>query len=132
MLRQTKYLSSRYNEPDGWSLSAYERDGGYKQAKRVFGGMTREALIDDMKAANIRGRGGAGFAMGVKWSFMPWPPKPEKPHYLVINADEGERSEEHTSELQSHVNLVCRLLLEKKKKKKKQSITREKTHRNTQ
>ncbi len=43
-----------------------------------------------MKAANIRGRGGAGFPMGVKWSFMPWPPKPEKPHYLVINADEGE------------------------------------------
>ena len=90
MLRQTKYLTSRYNEPDGWSLSAYERDGGYKQAARVFGGMTREALVDDMKAANIRGRGGAGFAMGVKWSFMPWPPKPEKPHYLVINADEGE------------------------------------------
>ena len=90
MLRQTKYLISRYNEPDGWSLSAYERDGGYKQAARVFGGMTRDALIDDMKAANIRGRGGAGFAMGVKWSFMPWPPKPEKPHYLVINADEGE------------------------------------------
>jgi NADH-quinone oxidoreductase subunit F len=90
MLRQTKYLTSRYNEPDGWSLTAYERDGGYQQARRVFGGMTREALIDDMKAANIRGRGGAGFAMGVKWSFMPWPPKPEKPHYLVINADEGE------------------------------------------
>ena len=52
--------------------------------------MTREALVDEMKAANIRGRGGAGFPMGVKWSFMPWPPKPEKPHYLVINADEGE------------------------------------------
>jgi formate dehydrogenase beta subunit len=90
MLRQTSYLISRYNEPDGWSLRAYERDGGYQQAKRVLGGMTRDALIEDMKAANIRGRGGAGFAMGVKWSFMPWPPKPEKPHYLVINADEGE------------------------------------------
>lgn len=52
--------------------------------------MQRQALVDEMKAANIRGRGGAGFPMGVKWSFMPWPPKPEKPHYLVINADEGE------------------------------------------
>jgi NADH-quinone oxidoreductase subunit F len=52
--------------------------------------MERQALVDDMKLANIRGRGGAGFPMGVKWSFMPWPPKPEKPHYLVINADEGE------------------------------------------
>jgi hypothetical protein len=36
MLRQTKYLTSRYNEPDGWSLSAYERDGGYQQAKRAL------------------------------------------------------------------------------------------------
>jgi NADH-quinone oxidoreductase subunit F len=52
--------------------------------------MPRDALIEEMKAANIRGRGGAGFAMGVKWSFMPWPPKPERPHFLVINADEGE------------------------------------------
>ncbi len=67
----------------------YERDGGYQQAKRALS-MQRQALVDDMKAANIRGRGGAGFPMGVKWSFMPWPPKPEKPHYLVINADEGE------------------------------------------
>jgi len=67
----------------------YERDGGYQQAKRALS-MERQALVDEMKAANIRGRGGAGFPMGVKWSFMPWPPKPEKPHYLVINADEGE------------------------------------------
>jgi NADH-quinone oxidoreductase subunit F len=85
----TNYLTKRYDEPNGWTLDAYERDGGYRQAKRALG-MTRDALVDEMKAANIRGRGGAGFAMGVKWSFMPWPPKPEKPHYLVINADEGE------------------------------------------
>jgi NADH-quinone oxidoreductase subunit F len=89
MLRQTNYLTKRYDEPNGWTIAPYERDGGYQQAKRALG-MTREALIDEMKAANIRGRGGAGFPMGVKWSFMPWPPKPEKPHYLVINADEGE------------------------------------------
>jgi NADH-quinone oxidoreductase subunit F len=89
MLRPTNYLTKRYDEPQGWTLAPYERDGGYQQAKRALSG-TREALVDDMKAANIRGRGGAGFPMGVKWSFMPWPPKPEKPHYLVINADEGE------------------------------------------
>ncbi len=89
MLRLTNYLTKRYDTPGGWSLSTYEADGGYVQAKRALSG-TREALVDDMKAANIRGRGGAGFAMGVKWSFMPWPPKAEKPHYLVINADEGE------------------------------------------
>jgi NADH-quinone oxidoreductase subunit F len=89
MLRRTDYLTKRYGQPRGWTLEAYERDGGYEQAKRALS-MPRDALIDEMKAANIRGRGGAGFAMGVKWSFMPWPPKPEKPHYLVINADEGE------------------------------------------
>ncbi|AUX43762.1 NADH dehydrogenase [Sorangium cellulosum] len=89
MLRLTRYLTKNYDTPDGHKLSAYEKGGGYQQAKRALG-MAREALVDDMKAANIRGRGGAGFAMGVKWSFMPWPPKPERPHYLVINADEGE------------------------------------------
>jgi NADH-quinone oxidoreductase subunit F len=89
MLTRTKYLTSRYAEKDGWKIGPYERDGGYKQAKRALG-MNRADLVEQMKAANIRGRGGAGFPMGVKWSFMPWPPKKEKPHYLVINADEGE------------------------------------------
>ena len=89
MLQRTTYLSKRYGEPNGHTLAVYEQDGGYVQAKRALQ-MERSALIDEMKAANIRGRGGAGFPMGVKWSFMPWPPKPERPHYLVINADEGE------------------------------------------
>jgi NADH-quinone oxidoreductase subunit F len=89
MLKRENYLTKRYDEPEGFKLSAYERDGGYEMAKKALG-MDRAALVDEMKAANIRGRGGAGFPMGVKWSFMPWPPKPERPHYLVVNADEGE------------------------------------------
>ena len=89
MLQRTDFLSKRYGDPDGHTIAAYEKDGGYVQAKRALQ-MERSALVDEMKAANIRGRGGAGFPMGVKWSFMPWPPKPERPHYLVINADEGE------------------------------------------
>src|SRR3954471_8770178 len=89
MLQKTTYLTKHYGEPDGHTLAVYEQDGGYQQAKRALA-MERSALIEEMKAANIRGRGGAGFPMGVKWSFMPYPPKPEKPHYLVINADEGE------------------------------------------
>src|SRR5690348_17421582 len=70
--------------------------------------------------SNLRGLGGAAFPTGVKWSFIP--KGSTAPKYLVINADEGEpgRSEEHTSELQSPVHLVCRLLLEKKKKNKQQ------------
>ncbi|NUP10931.1 MAG: NADH-quinone oxidoreductase subunit NuoF [Polyangiaceae bacterium] len=89
MLVRTNYLTKRYTEKDGWKIGPYERDGGYKQARRALG-MKRDDLLTEMKAANIRGRGGAGFPMGVKWGFMPWPPKAEKPHYLVINADEGE------------------------------------------
>jgi NADH-quinone oxidoreductase subunit F len=50
--------------------------------------MSREAVIEEAKKAHIRGRGGAGFDCGTKWSFMPKPNG--KPHYLVINADEGE------------------------------------------
>jgi NADH-quinone oxidoreductase subunit F len=51
--------------------------------------MSREQVVDEAKKANIRGRGGAGFPMGVKWSFMP-KTVGAKPHYLVVNADEGE------------------------------------------
>jgi NADH-quinone oxidoreductase subunit F len=89
MIRRTDHLTKRYGAPNGWKLDRYEKDGGYEMARKALG-MERSALVDEMKAANIRGRGGAGFPMGVKWSFMPWPPKADKPHYLVINADEGE------------------------------------------
>lgn len=49
----------------------------------------REAIIEEVKSSNLRGRGGAGFPTGLKWSFMP-KEESERPHYLVINADEGE------------------------------------------
>src|SRR5689334_24548785 len=87
MLQRTTYLSHSYNKPNGWSLSAYEAAGGYRGVRRALS-MTREQVIDEVKKAKIRGRGGAGFDCGTKWSFMPKEVK--KPHYLVINADEGE------------------------------------------
>jgi NADH-quinone oxidoreductase subunit F len=49
-----------------------------------------DAIIDAIKASGLRGRGGAGFPTGMKWSFMPKEPKPGKPNFLVINADESE------------------------------------------
>jgi NADH-quinone oxidoreductase subunit F len=54
--------------------------------------MTRgqDGIIDEIKASGLRGRGGAGFPTGMKWSFMPKEPKPGKPNFLVINADESE------------------------------------------
>ncbi|HEX4445646.1 MAG TPA: NADH-quinone oxidoreductase subunit NuoF [Polyangiaceae bacterium] len=90
MLKRTDYLTRTYSRPQGWTLPVYERDlGGYQVARRVLTSMTREQVVDEAKKANIRGRGGAGFPMGVKWSFMP-KVVGAKPHYLVVNADEGE------------------------------------------
>jgi len=90
MLKRTDYLSKRYAAPSGHSLAAYESDGGYKQAKRALTTMSRDEVVNEAKAANLRGRGGAGFPMGVKWGFMPKEVNPDRPHYLVVNADEGE------------------------------------------
>jgi NADH-quinone oxidoreductase subunit F len=87
MLRRTDHLTKNYGRPDGFTLQTYEQSGGYRSVRRVLT-MSREAVIDEAKKAHIRGRGGAGFDCGTKWSFMPKPNG--KPHYLVINADEGE------------------------------------------
>jgi NADH-quinone oxidoreductase subunit F len=87
MLKRTDHLTKRYAIVDSHELDVYEKDGGYKQARRAMH-MKREEIVEEVKKANLRGRGGAGFPMGVKWSFMP--PGGEKPHYLVVNADEGE------------------------------------------
>jgi NADH-quinone oxidoreductase subunit F len=89
MITRCNHLSKTYGKPNGWSLDVYEREcSGYQTARRVLSTMTREQVVDEAKKANIRGRGGAGFPMGVKWSFMR--PHPTKPAYLVVNADEGE------------------------------------------
>src|SRR6201990_2460531 len=50
----------------------------------------QDQIIEDIKASGLRGRGGAGFPTGMKWSFMPKEPKPGKPNFLVIHADESE------------------------------------------
>ncbi|MBI3202454.1 MAG: NADH-quinone oxidoreductase subunit NuoF [Myxococcales bacterium] len=87
MLQKTTFLSHSYAKPDGHTLAAYEASGGYTNARKALG-MTRDAVVDEVKKAKIRGRGGAGFDCGTKWTFMPKESK--KPCYLVVNADEGE------------------------------------------
>jgi NADH-quinone oxidoreductase subunit F len=66
----------------------YEAGGGYRALKRVLAEMTPLAFQEAVKSSNLRGRGGAGFPTGLKWSFMP--KEVTKPHYLVCNADESE------------------------------------------
>ncbi|HYO60662.1 MAG TPA: NADH-quinone oxidoreductase subunit F, partial [Actinomycetota bacterium] len=62
-------------------------DGGYEAARRAVTSMSPDELIDLVKASGLRGRGGAGFPTGVKWSFVP---KDVFPKYVVVNHDEGE------------------------------------------
>jgi NADH-quinone oxidoreductase subunit F len=84
-----------YDGLDGrnWRLADYEARGGYQALRKVLGadgggGLTPEQVIAEVKASGLRGRGGAGFPTGLKWSFMPQ--KFAGPKYLVCNSDEGE------------------------------------------
>jgi NADH-quinone oxidoreductase subunit F len=70
-------------------LSAYEQVGGL-QALRRARGMTPDEIVAELNASNLRGRGGAFFPTGRKWSFIPKPEQNPRPHYLVVNADESE------------------------------------------
>ncbi|MDL2410060.1 NADH-quinone oxidoreductase subunit NuoF [Rhizobium calliandrae] len=73
---------------DGRSLSNYEAGGGYQALAKVLREYTPDEVIDLVKRSNLRGRGGAGFPTGMKWSFVP--KRADKPKYLCCNADEGE------------------------------------------
>ena len=70
-------------------LAEYEKVGGYESLKKALR-MERQAVLDELLAADVRGRGGAGFPMGRKASFLPKPDETTKPIYLVANADESE------------------------------------------
>ena len=70
------------------SLKEYEKLGGYEALKKVIKGMSPKSVIDLVKDSNLRGRGGAGFSTGLKWSFVPQ--NESKPKYLIANADEME------------------------------------------
>jgi NADH-quinone oxidoreductase subunit F len=78
---------------NNWRLKDYEARGGYRALRKVLGldggpGLTPDQVIAEVKASGLRGRGGAGFPTGLKWSFMP--KNFNGPKYLVCNSDEGE------------------------------------------
>ncbi|MDO9271996.1 MAG: NADH-quinone oxidoreductase subunit NuoF [Rugosibacter sp.] len=83
-------LSTGWSRGDaGWSLKDYEARGGYAQLKRILvGKISQDDLIAEIKKSLLRGRGGAGFPTGLKWSFMPRSFPGDK--YVVCNSDEGE------------------------------------------
>jgi NADH-quinone oxidoreductase subunit F len=74
--------------PDLRRLEVYLANGGYEATKKALGQLAPEQLVEMVKASNLRGRGGAGFPTGMKWSFLP--KQTAKPVYLCVNADESE------------------------------------------
>src|SRR4029077_2327336 len=72
-----------------WGLAGARARGAWDGSKAILE-KGRDAIIAEMKASGQRGRGGAGFPTGLKWSFMPKQPVEGRPHYLVVNADESE------------------------------------------
>jgi NADH-quinone oxidoreductase subunit F len=86
---KTKLLFRDAEGRDLTKLSEYEKVGGYESLKKALK-MERAKVLDELLAADVRGRGGAGFPMGRKASFLPKPDESAKPIYLVSNADESE------------------------------------------
>lgn len=72
-----------------WTLDAAIKRGAWDNTKKLLE-LGPDTIIEKIKASGLRGRGGAGFPTGMKWSFMPKNPTPERPSFLVINADESE------------------------------------------
>ncbi|MDR3607461.1 MAG: NADH-quinone oxidoreductase subunit NuoF [Oligoflexia bacterium] len=83
---ETLYIQ-HFNEESRPLAFYLQKMGGYAAAKKAFA-MTPDSIIEEVKKANLRGRGGAGFPTGMKWSFIP--KQSPKPKYLVCNADESE------------------------------------------
>ena len=85
-MSETLILTKRWGQPNSAALAGYRADGGYAALDKALG-MEPGAIVDEVKKSNLRGRGGAGFATGLKWTFLP---KDVRPRYLTINADESE------------------------------------------
>jgi len=85
--KETPVLSKHFGDAEARSLKGWVKRGGYEAWKQAQA-MTPVAIIEELKNSGLRGRGGAGFPTGLKWSFMP--KEKRKPHYLCVNADESE------------------------------------------
>jgi NADH-quinone oxidoreductase subunit F len=83
---ETLILTRRWGKPNSAALETYRADGGYNALEKALS-MNPADVVEEVKKSNLRGRGGAGFATGLKWTFLP---KDVRPRYLCVNADEAE------------------------------------------
>jgi NADH-quinone oxidoreductase subunit F len=87
VLNQVCFKTLEFPEP--WTLENYLKLGGYEAWKKILADtIPKQTIIEEVKASGLRGRGGAGFPAGLKWSFMPREPRGQ--HYIVCNSDESE------------------------------------------
>jgi NADH-quinone oxidoreductase subunit F len=84
---QEKVLTKHFGLENLYKMDVYQKQGGYRAAEKALAKMKPAEILEEVKKANLRGRGGAGFPAGIKWSFIP---QTDKPKYLCVNADEGE------------------------------------------
>jgi NADH-quinone oxidoreductase subunit F len=87
-LVESRILSARFGRPESWTLGSYRADGGYETFLSVLKTRKPEEVVAEVKASGLKGRGGAGFSTGMKWSFIP--KGNSKPVYLCVNGDESE------------------------------------------
>jgi NADH-quinone oxidoreductase subunit F len=85
---EEKQLTKNIGLENSHKIDAYLKNDGYSAVKKALKEMTPQQVMEEVKSANLRGRGGAGFPAGVKWGFVPQ--DTDKPKYLCVNADEGE------------------------------------------
>jgi NADH-quinone oxidoreductase subunit F len=85
---ETPLISKRWGVPDAHKLEVYRNHDGYVALEKALKEMTPETIIEEVKKSGLRGRGGAGFSAGMKWSFVP--KDSPKPRYMICNADESE------------------------------------------
>ncbi len=85
--RENPVLSEHFGQPEARGYDWWTAHGGYRALRKALE-MTPEQIVDEVKQSGLRGRGGAGFPTGLKWSFMP--KDTARPHYLCCNADESE------------------------------------------
>ena len=98
----TELVLAGAGERDLTKLAEYEAIGGYTALAKARG-MSSQAVIDEVVASELRGRGGAFFPTGRKWTFIPKPDQNPNPHYLVVNADESEPGSFKDNEIMARV-----------------------------
>jgi NADH-quinone oxidoreductase subunit F len=97
-MEQNLVCFNTFGEKEPWTLATYEKLDGYKAWREILAGKTMpEQIVDEVKASGLKGRGGAGFPTGLKWSFMPRSSPGQK--YLVCNSDESEPGTCHDREI---------------------------------